>query len=225
MNIEAIRRQLNEQYPFFDDLPDTVFNEIEHNALLVNLEKGQTVFWEGDKCRNFSLLLSGTVRVFKVGESGHEITLYRFHQGGGCILTASSILNNSTFPAIARVDEKAEALIIPAVLVKEWIGKYEQWRNFICGLLASRLSDVITTVEEIAFKRMDIRIAEYLMKAFENNKIFLAVTHQQIADELGTAREVVSRILKDYEIEGIIKLQRGKIELLDLKKIEKMLEL
>ncbi len=225
MNIEVIRKKLIQQYPFFSNLPQSIFEELEHNALLIHLRKGETVFWEGDQCRNFALLLSGVVRVFKIGESGHEITLYRFRQGGGCILTASSILNNSTFPAVARVDRPAEALIIPASLIREWIGKYEEWRNFICGLLASRLSDVITTVEEIAFKRMDIRIARYIINALEENKSYLKATHQQIADELGTAREVVSRILKDYEMEGLIKLKRGEIELKDLKKIRKITEM
>ena len=225
MNIATIRDKLTKQYTFFNELPASVFKEIENNALHVNLKKGETVFWEGDQCSSFALLLSGTVRVFKAGESGREITLYRFHEGGGCILTASSILNNSSFPAIARVDEDAEALIIPAALVRKWIGKYEVWRAFICGLLASRLSNVITTVEEIAFKRMDRRIAQHLLKTRKENTTQLFATHQQIADELGTAREVVSRILKDYESEGLIKLQRGRIELTDLEKLQKIVEL
>ncbi len=225
MEIKAFQQQLIEQYPFFNNLPDSVFGEIENNAVLLNMKKGQIVFHEGDQCQNFALLLSGQIRVYKIGENGREITLYRFGKGSGCILTASGILNNSTFPAIAQVEETGQALAMPANLIKEWVNRYQEWRDYICGLLAGRLSDVITTVEEIAFKRMDIRIARFILAAYTKGEKSLNATHQSIADELGTAREVVSRILKDYEIEGLIELHRGKIVIIDSKKLKKIVEM
>ena len=173
---------------------------------------GSFVCLEGDVCPKLSVVLSGGVRVYKVGESGREITLYRIEPGESCILTASCILSQTQFPALAVVEKDVRAALIPASILRTWVNKYEQWRVYIFKLMSSRLADVIATVEEIAFRRVDVRIAE-LLAGLAKEQVPLAMTHQEIADELGTAREVVSRILKDFERAGLISLSRGTIVL------------
>jgi CRP/FNR family transcriptional regulator len=171
---------------------------------------GQFICWEGDVCAQLAIVLSGIVRIYKVGESGREITLYRIEENDSCILTASCILSQIRFPALAVVEKEVRAALIPAFILRKWIEQYEVWREYVFGLMSKRLADVIATVEEIAFRRVDVRIAEFLAGLAEKQAC-IAITHQEIAYELGTAREVVSRILKDFERENIISLTRGSI--------------
>jgi CRP/FNR family transcriptional regulator len=171
---------------------------------------GQFICWEGDVCAQLAVVLSGTVRVYKIGESGREITLYRIEESDSCILTASCILSQIRFPALAAVEKEMRAALIPAPILREWIKKYEVWQVYVFELMSKRLADVIATVEEIAFRRVDVRIAELLARLAEEQE-YIAITHQEIAYELGTAREVVSRILKDFEREQIISQSRGSI--------------
>jgi CRP/FNR family transcriptional regulator len=174
------------------------------------LPAGQYICWEGDVCAQLAVVLSGTVRVYKIGESGREITLYRIEENDSCILTASCILSQIRFPALAVVEREVRAALIPAPILREWIKKYDVWRVYVFELMSKRLADVIATVEEIAFRRVDVRIAEFLAELAEEQE-YIAITHQEIAYELGTAREVVSRILKDFERANIISLSRGAI--------------
>ncbi len=171
---------------------------------------GQFVSWEGDVCNQLAVVLSGVVRVYKIGESGREITLYRIEDSDSCILTASCILSQTRFPALAVVEREVRAALIPAPILREWIKKYDVWQGYVFELMSKRLSDVIAIVEEIAFRRVDVRIAKFLDQLAVKHA-YIAITHQEIAYELGTAREVVSRILKDFERANIISLSRGSI--------------
>ena len=175
---------------------------------------GQFICWEGDVCAQLAVVLSGNVRVYKVGETGREITLYRIEESDSCILTASCILSQIRFPALAVVEKEVRAALIPASILREWVTRYDVWREYVFGLMSKRLADVIATVEEIAFRRVDVRIAELLAGLAEEHEP-VAITHQEIAYELGTAREVVSRILKDFERANIISLSRGALVVAD----------
>jgi len=211
--IEQKIDEIKTHLPFLKNASPEFFKEFFTQARLQKIPQGTTVFWEGDACHSLALLLSGTVRVFKTGENGREITLYRFGAGEGCILTASCIMSGGDFPAIAEVEQESEAVIIPASILKNWVHRYEIWREFVLGLLAQRLSNVIATVEEIAFRRMDARLAEWLLSNKGQQSSVIQTTHHKIAEELGTAREVISRLLKDFEMEGSIQLSRGEIKI------------
>jgi CRP/FNR family transcriptional regulator len=152
--------------------------------------------------------------VYKIGETGREITLYRFGVGEGCILTASAIMNDKSFPAIATVEHDAEVIMIPSNVFRDWIHRYPIWSEFVFNLLSQRLSSVMTIVEEVAFRRMDIRVATLLLNRAENDNP-IKITHQEIAAELGSSREVISRILDDFSDSGIVRLSRGAIEIVD----------
>jgi CRP/FNR family transcriptional regulator len=160
------------------------------------------------------LLISGVVRVYKIGETGREITLYRFGLGESCILTANAILSEKTFPAVATVERDAEAVMVPAVSFRAWVGHSDIWRGFVFDLLSQRLASVMAVVDEVAFRRMDTRVAALLLKAGGRaNPIHL--THQEIAAELGSSREVISRILEDFAGQGLIHPGRGTLQVLD----------
>lgn len=209
---EKTLESLKEKYPFLNNLTESETETIRKYSLLQRLPEGSMVFLEGDSCGFFALILKGTVRVYKTGETGREITLYRFGAGESCILTASCILSSNSFPAAAMVEEEVDAVLIPKALLGEFVKNYEGWRKYFFDVLASRLSGVMETIEEVAFRKMDERIAEYIAKNSKNN--IIEATHQHIATELGTSREVVSRILKDFEKQKAIEINRGKITVL-----------
>ncbi|MCQ3938993.1 MAG: Crp/Fnr family transcriptional regulator [Chloroflexi bacterium] len=200
--------------PFLLQADAKLIDEFKKAAFFARIPAGRDVFLEGDRVEAIALLISGVVRVYKVGETGREITLYRFGNGSSCILTANAILNQTSFPAIATVEEDAEAVMIPADVFREWIQRYDVWRGFVFDLLSQRLSTVMAIVDEIAFQRMDRRVAALLLKrAGIQNPV--RITHQEIAAELGSSREVISRLLEDFVSEGIVRSGRGVVEVLD----------
>lgn len=194
-------------------------NEFQRSAFLAQIPAGRDVFLEGDRIEAIALLISGVVRVYKIGETGREITLYRFGNGSSCILTANAILSQRTFPAIATVEQDAEAVMIPADAFRDWVRKYDLWRDFVFDLLSQRLSTMMEVVDEVVFQRMDRRIAGLVLKRAKlQNPIH--ITHQEIASELGSSREVISRLLEDFISEGSIRSGRGIIEVLDIEALE-----
>ncbi len=205
--------------PFLQRADETLKSELMRHARFATIPAGHDVFVDGDRVDGIALLLSGVVRVYKIGETGREITLYRFGLGESCILSANAILSQKSFPAIATVEEDAEAVIIPAEVFREWVNKYDLWREFVFDLLSDRLSTVLAVVDEVVFKRMDRRVASFLLnQARVQNP--MRITHQEIAAELGSSREVISRILEDFSREGLIESGRGTIEALDLDGLE-----
>jgi len=188
---------------------------LRQQATRVRLGSGSTIAEQGGACTQLALLLEGSVRVFKLGESGRELTLYRIEAGQSCVLTTSCIMSQRPFPAIAVAETDIDAIVIPAGQLRLWVGSSAAWRDFVFGLFSQRLGEVISVVEEVAFHRMDERVAACLLQWPLQADDRLDITHQAIAAELGSAREVVSRILKDLEAEGLIGLGRGHIAIRD----------
>jgi len=205
--------------PFLQRADPALVREFRQAACYAKIPAGKDVFVEGDSVQAIALLISGVVRVYKIGETGREITLYRFGLGESCILTANAILSQQSFPAIATVEQEAEAVLVPAELFREWVGRSDLWRKFVFDLLSQRLSTVLAVVEEVAFHRMDTRVAALLLErgSFSNP---VSMTHQEIAAELGSSREVVSRILEDFERQGLTHGLRGAVQILDVKSLE-----
>lgn len=200
--------------PVFRHADPQLVREFQRTASFARIPTGRDVFIEGDRTDAIALLLSGVVRVYKIGETGREITLYRFGQGESCILTASAILSRQSFPAIATVEQEAEAVMIPADSFRDWVRRYEQWRGYVFDLLSQRLTSVMAIVDEVAFRRVDTRVASFLLdRARSGNPV--QTTHQEIAAELGSSREVISRIIEGFAGEGLVRTARGVIEILD----------
>lgn len=205
--------------PFLKNADSGFVKEFQKSAFLAQIPAGHDVFLEGDRVEATALLISGVVRVYKIGETGREITLYRFGNGSSCILTANAILSQNTFPAIATVEQDAEAVMIPADVFRDWVKRHDLWRDFVFDLLSQRLSTVMAVVDEVVFHRMDRRVANLLLKrGKEENPIH--ITHQEIASDLGSSREVISRLLEDFISEGSVRSGRGIIEVLDFEVLQ-----
>lgn len=215
---ERIRRAL----PVLQRGDAQLERDFRQTAFFARIPAGRDVFVEGDRADAIALLISGVVRVYKIGETGREITLYRFGLGQSCILTANAILSQHSFPAIATVEQAAEAVMIPAEAFRDWVRRYDLWREFVFDLLSLRLASVMAIVEEVAFGRMDRRVAALLLDRAQIQNP-LHITHQEIAAELGSSREVISRLLEDLAGLGLIRAGRGTIEILDFESLKSRL--
>jgi len=213
-------RIAGEILPFLNDPTTPIGRDFATQATLLHLPAGTTIFSEGDECSVFAVLSSGTVRVFKIGETGREITLYRFGRGESCILTTSCVLSARQFPAIAVVEKDTTAFVIDQFTFRDWINRYGEWRDYVFQLLSQRLATVMAIVDEIAFRRVDVRLAEFLLQHAASEPPVLYATHQHIAAELGTSREVVSRILADFSDDGLIRGGRGQIVIRDRERLQ-----
>ena len=206
--------RLAQSLPLLQNADAALVREFQQAATFARIPAGQDVFLEGDRVEGIALLISGVVRVYKIGGTGREITLYRFGLGQSCILSANAILNQIAFPAIATVEQDAEAVIIPSATFRDWVRRYDLWREFVFDLLSQRLSSLMTIVDEVAFQRMDARLASFL-RTRSRVQNPMRITHQEIASELGTSREVISRLLEDLSARGLVRSARGEIEVLD----------
>jgi CRP/FNR family transcriptional regulator len=210
----ALIRRIKTSFGFLQGDNPTFEKQFFQQVNLVHLQPGSPICHEGMSCRHLALVLTRNARVYKLGETGREITLYRIGPGQSCILTASCILSAKPFPAIAVTEDVLSAVLIPTQQVREWIQQFPPWQNYLFELVSERLTEVIAIVEEIAFKRMDRRICAWLLdKAEVTNGAMLKLTHQALASELGTSREVVSRILKDLDQRQLITIGRGSLSL------------
>lgn len=211
-------KRISQSLPLLQHADLQLSREFRAEAFFARIPAGKDVFVEGDQADAIALLISGVVRVYKIGETGREITLYRFGNGESCILTANAILSRKSFPAIATVEKQAEAVMIPADIFRDWVKRHDPWREFVFDLLSERLSTVMAVVDEVVFQRMDRRVASLLLaKSMIQHPI--RITHQEIAAELGSSREVISRILEDFSQRDIIKPGRGTIEILDVEEL------
>ncbi len=193
-------------------------NELAREVLLssaqrVSLEKDRFVFHAGDLCSSFLVLQKGSVRVQLVSASGREVTLYRIGPGGTCILTTSCLLGHENYPAEAIAECDIDALAVPAESFQAALDQSRSFRDFVFDGFSKRLTNVIRKIEQIAFTSIDARLARALMACADKGTE--SITHQELAVELGTAREVVSRHLKNLESRGWLRLGRGRIEVVD----------
>lgn len=210
----VIRERFIQAFPAFKSAGEQFISDILSSARLESFSTGRMIYLQGDACSHIALLLSGEIRVYKMSELGREITLYEIGPGDTCILNASCILSDITYPANAATVEAGEMLLLPAARFRELLARHEEMRTFVFSLLSQRLGTVMALVEEVAFGKLDERLSEYLLEKAGDGQ--LATTHQKIANDLGTSREVVSRLLKDFERQGRIRLSRNLIHMVNL---------
>jgi len=219
------KRDILAKLPFIDSAPPELRSALAEAAKVVVLEAGDYFLREGDSCAHFAVVASGKLRVFKLAESGHEITLYHVGPGEACPLNVSCILSNRPVPAMAQAEDAVEAILVPAEAFRRWIAEHESLRTFVFQMFSTRLTEVMSLVEEVAFRRMDQRLARRLTELLRSDggpDASVEVTHADIAADLGTAREVVSRLLKEFERLGAISLARGRITLRDAKLLDEL---
>ena len=213
-----LKDRLTTAVPELVDADDAILDRLLENAQVVKLDHDRFVSHAGDLCQAFLILPDGEVRVQHTAETGREVTLYRIGPGGSCILTTSCLLSNEHYPAEAVAESDIEALAIPVSSFQSALESSQWFRRFVFDGFSSRLTSVIQKIEQIAFTAIDIRLAGVLLEL--DRKGIEKITHQDIAVELGTAREVVSRHLKRFESEGWVRLGRGQVSLIDRPRIE-----
>ncbi len=167
----------------------------------------------GDVCENLVIVLEGQVKVYRPAINGKSLTLYTVNENESCILTASCILNQTPFPAFAVTTTEVKALSIPPENVIDWLEHVPMWQKYMFSLLSQRMVNLIELVDAVAFESLDVRLKSWLKN--QSDQELIKITHQQIAEELASSREVISRLLKKFEKEGIIKLGRGTIKLIN----------
>ena len=207
-------QQLDSTYPQLAGIKDAAWIDVIEHARLLVAEPDTTLISGTASCNNFMLILQGTVRIYQAAEDGREITLYRVEAGELCILSLNSLLKNKSFNATATTESDVKALVISSENFKLMMNKIEAFRDYVISTLTERLCETIYLIQDTAFNHLNMRLACMLGGLFERNQDpTLKITHQELAFELGTTREVVSRILKEFEKQNCIKLSRGYITL------------
>ena len=185
---------------------------LETATRVAQLPKGTRVFTPGQAPQSYLLLLAGDIRVSQVAGSGREIVLYRVQPGESCALTTACLLSDEAYQAEAIAETDISAAVIPRATFEALIASSSVFRHFVLTTFSHRITDLFKLVDEIAFQRMDVRLAHKLIERADGADT-LHLTHQQIATELGTAREVVSRLVNEFQRRGWVLSTRGSMEL------------
>lgn len=190
-------------------------DEVDAYGQLKKFPAGSVILQEDSYIKSIPLVLNGSLKVMRTDNDGHEILLYYIVPGESCIMSFLGGIHNETSKIKAVVEEDAEILFIPVEKASEWVKKFPEWADFIFKLYHKRFEELLTAVNAIAFQKLDMRLLQLLKQKaelYQTNE--LKITHQQLADELGTAREAVSRVMKQMENEGLVTLSRNKVTLL-----------
>ena len=186
-----------------------------HSARRVAVNHGAQVFRQGEACQNYYIALSGCIKVFARSPGGKEIVLYRVEPGDICVLSTSCMLSNSHYPADAIAETDVTAIALPKQEFDRLMHDSDEFRSFVLSSFGNRLKGLISLVEQVALESIEQRLASFLLQRTQLQQPVLQATHQDIATEIGTAREVVSRQLKVLAERGVVSLARGSITVLD----------
>ncbi len=212
-----------ERFQGTNALPRPVRDRLQKAARVVTYAKGKQVFGPANVPDNLIFLYEGTIRVSQTSEGGREIVLYRVDAGESCVLTTACMLAEEAYNAEGIAETDITAVILPKPAFDRLVAEEPAFRNFVFAAYSRRLIDLLRVVDDVAFGRMDVRLAQRLL-ALADDAGALSTTHQVLASELGTAREVVSRLLQDFQRRGLIALSRGKITLTDPGGLETLAE-
>jgi CRP/FNR family transcriptional regulator len=215
---EALRSRLLERFPALQGLAPDRLEQLLAASPRMAVSAGSVMFDVHQPCRGFPLLLEGAVRVCKTAPSGREILLYRVEPGDGCVLSGGCLLGQSDYAATGIAESDIELLLLPPDQFQALLLEHEPFRRFVFGLYGARLAEVMDLVEAVAFHRLDQRLAQLLV----HRGPVIPETHQKLADELGSVREIVSRLLRDFAGRGWVLLERERITVLDPKALARV---
>lgn len=204
-----------------DALEPAVKSRLAERARVVSVPGGERIFGPGKRPEHLLLLLAGTVRVQQTSDTGREIVLYRIHAGESCVLTTASLLAHEAYAAEGVAETNVTAVAIPRAVFDDLIASSRSFRDFIFAAYSRRITDLFYVIDEVAFRRIDIRLAQKLLELRDDDQ-GLQATHQQLAAELGTAREVISRQLQEFQRRGWVELSRGLVRILDEDALKKL---
>ena len=208
-------KSLLSDYPDLTEKADQQCWDMLAGAKLHSFDAKTVLFQEGMVCEHLMLIVEGSVRVFKESSEGREVTLYRVESGQLCIHNLNNLVDGVHYPMMARTETGMRGLIISRSAFNQGLAESSSFRNYVLRTLTGRLSHMVDLISGFAFDRLDLRVAVWLAEQFERSSGHaIQVTHNDVADELGTTREMISRILKDFEHKRCIELARGKIHLI-----------
>ncbi|AVW90526.1 Crp/Fnr family transcriptional regulator [Celeribacter baekdonensis] len=203
-----------DRFAGLSSLEPRVRERLVAQSQIVHLPLGTVLFGPGKSPENLLLLLEGTVRVQQTTEGGREIVLYRVHAGESCVLTTACLLAYEDYSAEGIAETEVEAVAIPRRVFDDLVANSQSFRTFVFSAYSRRITDLFHVIEEIAFQKVDIRLAQKLLE-LSKGAGSLKATHAQLAAELGTAREVISRQLQEFQRRGWVETARGEVTLVN----------
>lgn len=218
MNEAELRERLASQYPALAGVSPGAMAELRGRAELREIAAGTVLFDEGERCAGFPMLLEGSIRVSKSAANGRELQLYRVVPGEACVLTSSCLLGGTPYGARGVAESALRMLAVPAPLFAHLIDTEPAFRAYVFALFSERIGELMQLVETVAFRRLDRRLAALLLG---KGKV-LRTTHQQLAEELGTVREMVTRLLNGFADQGFVALGREQIEIRDARALREL---
>ncbi len=205
-----LEARLGALYPVLGELSSAGRLQLLHSAQWMRVPAGAMLFDDRQACAGFPFVVDGTVRVSKCAPSGRELPLYRVGPGETCIISSSCLLGREDYNARAITESDTLLMLLPKPMFDALLGE-RPFRDFVFHLFSERIADLMQLIEEVAFRKLDQRLATLLL----GKGRLLHVTHQQLADELGSVREIVSRLLKNFADQGLVRLGREQVEILD----------
>ena len=212
--------QLESFFPIWDKIEPEQQEILRKSAVKDTIKKGTILCDGGKECTGLVLVCNGLLRAYMISEDGREVTMYRLFNRDICLLCASCVMTNIQFDIVIEAEQDTEAWIIPPWIYKSVQQESLVFSNYMNDLMAMNLSEVMWMVEQVMWKSVDRRLASFLIEECKvENTFVLKITHEKIANHLGTAREVVTRMLKHFQAEGLVKLRRGIVEIIDNRKL------
>ena len=202
-----------------DRLEPALLDQVRANGEEVRMPSGSWLFRLGDRCDGFGFVIDGCVKVSMSSASGREMVLYRVRPGESCTVTVSCLVNNSSYPAEGLAEDELVAVSIPSALFNDLVEQSPVFRQFVLEIFGTRVNHLMELVNEVAFNKLDQRLASRLLELGP----VVTMTHQEIAGELGTTREMVSRLLENFADQGLVTLGRKRIEIADPNLMESVL--
>ena len=215
--------ELSDFFPFWNKLTDPQREKLQEVSHPMAVKAGTVVHNGSMDCLGLLLIRSGQLRVYTLSEEGREVTLYRLFEYDICLFSASCVMPSVQFEVVIEAEKDCDLIVIPSCLFKNLMEDSAPVANYTNHLISSRFSEVMWLMEQIMWKSFDKRLAKFLLEesALEQTTV-LKITHEKIANHIGTAREVVTRMLRYFQGEGMVALARGTVELTDIKKLENL---
>lgn len=204
----------------FEEFEPELRQEILAMAAVREVDAGEILIRPGQEMTSTLLLLDGRIKVYREDEEGNEFLLYYLEAGSACAMSIMCAINEEAGLVLAVAETESTLLAIPLEAVGRWMGEYQSWNRFVVNTYLSRFEDLLSVVDGIAFKSMDERLVFYLKRMVDGHGQELRISHQDIARDLNSAREVVSRLLKRLERQGVVELGRNSIVVKDMAFLE-----
>jgi CRP/FNR family transcriptional regulator len=192
-----------------------LLREMESTSRRVSLKAGEVLYDIGSAVKVMPLILSGTVKVTRQDESGKELLLYYIYPNESCAMTFTCCMQHNPSEIRATAEDDVDALLIPVTVMDEWLSKYPTWKSFVMSSIRSRFRELLNTIDEVTFRKLDERLVNYLKeKSRISGSALINLSHEQIAGDLATSREVVSRLLKKLESDKKVLLFRNQVKIM-----------